>query len=161
MRTIKIISGAYGYHDANGRLRPKTIESEPFAVEDGEAARLVSGGIAKYADSVFVERLYDDTKTGSIAQSFAEADDGGIDDVEIDDDLENDDSNEQDVKIVSRRPDYHTDCTPARLREIAKSVGVKFPFGASKAKMIEMLDEAFDSLDAEGGSVKLTPALPE
>lgn len=46
MTTIRIISGNYGLH-VSGRVVRKSKESEPFEVEDREAERLVSLGVAE------------------------------------------------------------------------------------------------------------------
>ena len=46
MTTVKVISGIYGLH-ISGRLTPKTKEDEPFEVDDREAERLVSLGVAE------------------------------------------------------------------------------------------------------------------
>lgn len=46
MTTIRIISGSYGLH-VSGRVVRKSKESEPFEVEDREAERLVSLGVAE------------------------------------------------------------------------------------------------------------------
>lgn len=43
---IKIISGIYG-HNKNGCIIPTNSQSEPFEVDDTEAARLISLGVAK------------------------------------------------------------------------------------------------------------------
>lgn len=46
MTTIRIISGNYGLH-VSGRVVRKNKESEPFEVEEREAERLVSLGVAE------------------------------------------------------------------------------------------------------------------
>lgn len=46
MLTVEIISGTYGYK-GKGRIIPKDRMSEPFELEDAEAKRLVSLGVAK------------------------------------------------------------------------------------------------------------------
>ncbi|MBR6873029.1 MAG: hypothetical protein IKN17_05945 [Ruminococcus sp.] len=46
MTTVRVISGIYGLH-IGGRLCPKNKESEPFEVDDREAERLVSLGVAE------------------------------------------------------------------------------------------------------------------
>ena len=46
MLTVKIISGTYGYK-VGKRLLPKDRTSEPFELEDAEAKRLVSLGVAE------------------------------------------------------------------------------------------------------------------
>lgn len=46
MLTVKIISGTYGCK-IKGRIVPKDLTSEPFELEDAEAKRLVSLGVAE------------------------------------------------------------------------------------------------------------------
>ena len=46
MLTVKIISGTYGCK-IKGRIVPKDRTSEPFSLDDAEAKRLVSLGVAK------------------------------------------------------------------------------------------------------------------
>lgn len=46
MLTVKIISGTYGCK-IKGRIVPKDFTSEPFELEDAEAKRLVSLGVAE------------------------------------------------------------------------------------------------------------------
>ncbi len=49
MRIVKIIAGIYGYRE-NGRVVPKTRQSKPFPLDDFEAERLVSIGVAEIID---------------------------------------------------------------------------------------------------------------
>ena len=67
MRTIKIISGTYGYHE-NGRIVIKDGKSEPFAVQDEKAIRLVKNGIA-----VFCEEIEADAAANEPVEKNAEA----------------------------------------------------------------------------------------
>lgn len=51
MKTIKIISGIYGYRPAGSKvIEPKRAGDPAFQVEDAEAARLVSLKVAAYVD---------------------------------------------------------------------------------------------------------------
>lgn len=50
MLTVKIISGTYG-HRQGKRIVPKDRTSEPFELEDCEAERLVSIGVAKIVNT--------------------------------------------------------------------------------------------------------------
>lgn len=47
MKKVKITGGTYGYHNSFGRLEPKNRKSEPFTLDDAEAERLVSLGVAE------------------------------------------------------------------------------------------------------------------
>lgn len=49
MRTVRIIFGTYGYHDGYS-IDAKTRNSEPFELDDAEAERIVSLGVAEYTD---------------------------------------------------------------------------------------------------------------
>lgn len=60
MKTVKIIYGTYGYH-SNGRVKPIRPGSEPIEVQDDEADRLVSLGVAEYVNDISNnENLNDD-----------------------------------------------------------------------------------------------------
>lgn len=43
---VKIVCGTYGYRDKSGVLTPKDIKSEPFELDNREAARLIDAGVA-------------------------------------------------------------------------------------------------------------------
>lgn len=43
---VKIVCGTYGYRDKSGVLMPKDIKSEPFELDNREAARLIDAGVA-------------------------------------------------------------------------------------------------------------------
>ena len=53
MKKIRITNGTYGYRPNGGLVvEPKNSDSVPFEVEDAEAARLVSLGVAAIVDEV-------------------------------------------------------------------------------------------------------------
>lgn len=52
MKQIKIINGTYGFRPEPHVVEPKTADDAPFLVEDAEAARLVSLGVAAIVDEV-------------------------------------------------------------------------------------------------------------
>lgn len=52
MKKIKIINGTYGFRPEPHVIEPKTADDAPFLVEDAEADRLVSLGVAAIVDEV-------------------------------------------------------------------------------------------------------------
>jgi hypothetical protein len=121
MRTIKIISGVFGYHKPNSRaVTPKKKSDPPFEVEDNLSARLVSSGIAEYVDS---EQL-----TVNSEQSGTGGEQG-----------------------ADTKPVYSIEQTAKELKVLLDKLGISYPIGISKEKLVEMLDEYYaeDSAESE------------
>ena len=141
---IKIISGIYG-HNVNGSVKPKRASDEPFEVEDTEAARLISLGVAKAVDPVDVEAVQSSDNTSG------EADD--VEEQEADEEETDEESSES--ADEESRPNYSEETDIQELREIAKAYGVSFSPNIGKTKLIQKLDEFFeadsDSLDLAAG----------
>lgn len=121
MRSVRIISGAYGQHVGN-RIVVRDIRSEPFEVDDAEADRIVSLGIA-----VFVEVDADSSGHTNMPDSTDDSSDDNAAHFEND-----------------SRPAYTIDTPVSELRGIAKACGITFAVGTNKAQMIKALDEYFD-----------------
>ena len=125
MRTVKIIQGTYGYRE-NGVLDPKDRFSAPFPLEDAEAERIVSLGVAEYADNGVA------TGAGSVAE-----DEPG------EHSPEETDAQESEFDALEK-PEYSTESTVADLRKIAKENGVSLKVGMTKEDMVAALDAHFD-----------------
>lgn len=138
MKTIRIISGAYGL-DNDGFIKAKTKNDLPFAVDCKEADRLVALGIAE-----IVEKAADapvkagaDHKSDSLSvddTSGAESEQGGDSGGDTGSELDGD------VDI----PEYDPNMNVNELRAIAKSVGISFKVGTTKEEMVEELDKYFE-----------------
>lgn len=113
MTTVRVISGIYGLH-IGGRLCPKNKESEPFEVEDREAERLVSLGVAEIVS--VKEEPEEETVTPEEEAEIPEE--------------------EPDEDMASK--------SMKELREIAKEKGVKMKVGMSKDELVEALSDAPD-----------------
>jgi len=75
MRKIRIIQGTYGYRkNGKGMVEAKTRTSPPFELDEKEAARLVSAGVAKFVDEVTADDDYsgDDIPTADDLPEDAE-----------------------------------------------------------------------------------------
>lgn len=130
MTRIRIIGTTYGYHNASGRIEPKTSKDAPFQVEDAEAERLVSLG---YAEIV----------TGAVATPAIEA--------KADEAGENTPKNESPAEAsetlnipYTEKPEYSEATKAEQLREIGRNVGITFRVGISKKKMVEELNAFFE-----------------
>ncbi len=137
MKTIRIISGAYGF-DNDGFIKAKTKNDPPFAVDCKEADRLVALGVAE-----IVERAADAPVKAGIAlnpDSFSTDDEGGAES-EQGGDSEGDTDDE--LGDASDIPEYNLDMNVNDLRAIAKDVGISFKVGTTKEEMVEELDKYF------------------
>ncbi|MDE7193796.1 MAG: hypothetical protein K2O14_07470 [Oscillospiraceae bacterium] len=138
MKTIRIISGAYGL-DNDGFIKAKTKNDPPFAVDCKEADRLVALGIAE-----IVEKAADapvkagvDHKPDSFSvddTSGAESEQGG----------DSGDNTEDELGDAVDIPEYNLDMNVNELRAIAKDVGISFKVGTTKEEMVEELDKYFE-----------------
>ena len=73
MRTVKIISGGYGYRAGEKKsVELKDSRSAPFELNDTEAARIVALGIAEYAE-IEVATPVPDTKAETTGVNTTEA----------------------------------------------------------------------------------------
>ena len=141
MKKVKITGGTYGYHNSFGRLEPKNRKSEPFTLDDAEAERLVALGVAEIIAEEVATPEFAGEK-GFPGKSLSENEEG-----------------EKNGKIpCAERPKYGENTKASELREIGKSVGVKFSVGTTKEDMIAKLDEYFDACFSD--SIDLTAEEP-
>lgn len=148
MKTIRIISGAYGL-EIDGFIKAKTKNDLPFAVDCKEADRLIALGVAEIA-----EKTADAPVRAEVApkpDNFPTDDTGGAKS-EQDGDSESDTDDE--LGEYADIPEYNPDMNVNELRAIAKNVGISFKVGTTKEEMVEELDKYFGenggfSLDAE------------
>ena len=140
MKKIKIIGTTYGYHNKYGRLEPKDEKSEPFLLDDKEADRLVSEGLAEIvAEDVAMPEI--DEEHTDASENTTEAE-NRAEDAEIA-------QRGEDEIPYTERPEYDENTKVNDLREIAKNVGIKFSVGMKKEDMIAQLDEFFDEYFSE------------
>lgn len=134
MKKVKIIGTTYGHHN-NGRIEPKDEKSAPFMLDDAEAERLVSLGVAE----IIEERV-------ATSKNDEDAEDKGEnipEDENRDEDAE-DALVDEKAPAYTERPKYDGSTKVTELREIGKNIGITFPVGTTKEKMIEQLDAYFD-----------------
>ncbi len=126
---IKIKSGIYG-HIINGRVRAKTAQDEPFEVEEAEALRLVSLGIACCVN---------DTPVATPAEGKIN-EGAGRNKPESGDVPETTDSGESDE---GEKGTYDSNSSVQHLWEIAKANGIPLKVGMTKDEMLDVLDAFF------------------
>lgn len=145
MKKVRIIAGTYGYHNARGRLEPKDRKSDPFFLDDTEADRLVSLGIAEIiAVGVATPKFDDETASTSENTSEAEGRKKGE---------ESASGNTASGMLYAERPIYDGNTKASELREVGKNVGIKFSVGTTKEKMIAALDDYFDAYLSDSPSL--------
>lgn len=68
MRTVKIVSGGYGYRAGEKKsVELKDGRSAPFELDDAEAARIIALGIAEYAETEVATPVPDkETETAGV-----------------------------------------------------------------------------------------------
>ena len=132
MKKVKITGTTYGYRTPDGKLEPKDRSSEPFMLDDTEANRLVSLGVA-----VVVEEGKGMYKT--------------------DNKPEKGNTLPVNEKTGEEVEEYSKNMSMTELKEIAKTVGIPFKFGMSKKDLIKALEEheaaSISSINAEDAIV--------
>ena len=110
---IRIIKGVYGYMTEIGSVKPKTADDEPFELTHEQEARLVGLGVAEYVTP------------GPIGFDEQPPDLPDLPDL---------------PEGVEGVPEYSVDMKADELREIAKTMGLTFKVGTTKAEMVEAMD---------------------
>ncbi len=171
MKIIKIINTVYGHRPAGSKyIQPKRAGDPPFEVEDGEAERLVSMGVAVYVDAEPVatpvsgdegQGTGEDVpkgENGTGGQENAEGagdPDGSEDsgDTEVEDGeadgLDDEDSDSEE------KPEYSLDMKFDDLRDLMKTCGLTYKVGMTKVDIVKMLDEYY------GNGAEDNEALPD
>ena len=121
MRKVKIISGGYGVR-TNGRNK-LCLPGKIIEVENAEAERLVSLGVAAYENNA-VATAREEAQGKQVQESNPEE--------------EAPSSEEKHVK-------YTIKTKADELREIGKKCGITFKVGTTKEEMVEALDEYFSN----------------
>ncbi|MDR1158352.1 MAG: hypothetical protein LBK75_08655 [Oscillospiraceae bacterium] len=131
MKRIKIINGVYGHRLAGTKaVDPKQAGDPPFEVDDGEAERLVSLGVAAYVPAAPVATSQEgESDAGATTDPPDES--GGTEGTE------------------DPPPDYSADMSAEALRDLMSEYGLPVKAGMSKANMVAALDEYFADVDAE------------
>lgn len=107
---IKITKGVYGYMTEIGSVKPKTADDEPFELTAEQEARLVGLGVAEYVTP------------GPIGFDEQPPDLPDLPD------------------LPENVLEYSVDMKADELREIAKTMGLTFKVGTTKAEMVEAMD---------------------
>ena len=132
MKIIKIISGTYGYQ-SGGRIIPKSRKDEAFEIDDKEAERLVSMGVAEFVTGVVATapgETFDNIQTSNTVFEenvvIGENESGAFD--------------EEKLRTM----------TNAELKELAGSMGVDISKAKNKNALIAaILNDAMPTLTAE------------
>ena len=140
MKTIKIISGIYGYRPAGSKvIEPKRAGDPAFQVEDAEAARLVSLKVAAYVD---VANEFIPTGVATAPEQFK-------DNKPSDNITDENSSSKSETEALKGIPSYNADMKSTELREIMSDYGISYKVGMSKADMVAALDEYFKEESGE------------
>lgn len=121
---IKIIKGNYGYNNGVS-VRVKTPTDVPFSVDDKEAERLISEGIAV--------KVSEDGNAPDILNET-----GGT--------AEQSENINSDTPSDNGAPSYDESMQKATLQAIAKEYGLEISEKASKAEIVTALDEYFSDM---------------
>ncbi len=137
MAFVRIISGSYGLK-TGGIVRARTRRDPPFELNDREAERLISLGVAEITGSTLKTPVSTEKAGNNVISPTAPEIppvapvSAVVEDVE---DIPEDDEGEI--------PEYG-DSTPVNeLKNIAKEYGVPLKSGASKDQIIKALDDYF------------------
>ena len=145
MKLIKLIQGAYGYR-APGSLVTElvTTKSDPFEVDDKEAKRLISLGVAQYAEIAVAtpQKEVIDPATGENTPPEGEGENGQ-------------------KKPDQTKPEYGDFMTVAELKAYADEQGIEYEDRTTKAKLIEAIDTFYQAAVDDGEQPPvLTPQDP-
>ena len=116
---IKIICGAFGLRLPNGVIKRKTAQDGPFELAPDVEARLVARGVAVYADDAPVG-MADEMPQGGMPEPEADLLPPGV-------------------------PAYRYDMTRAQLAQLLEDAEIGYPASATKADMIAMLDDYYNT----------------
>ncbi len=138
---IKIINGTYGYKAPGSKhIDPKSAGDPPFEVDDAKAKRLVDRGVAAYVITTPVEeKPIKAVATGDKGENRTGT---GVNTPE-----ENDGKNG--AEDAGEKPAYNVDMKADELKELMKKYGLSYKVGMTKAEMVAVLDELFDSNNEE------------
>ncbi len=143
MKLIKIINGTYGYRPAKSKfVEPKQAGDPPFDVEDGEAERLVSLGVAAYVRDTTIENKPEKpVATPPNGRNGTETD---ITPLNQNDGSEG--AGDEQEKVA-----YSVDMKASELRDMMEKFGLVYKVGMTKADMVAALDEYFSGEEVEDG----------
>lgn len=143
---IKIIKGNYGFPNG-ASVKLKTPKDKPFEVDDEEALRLEKLGIAeivkKFSDKL-PEVVDDNSESGDTSEGDGDSEVGDTPEGDGDSEDDTSEGEEEDSDI----PKYSAKNTIAELQAIAEEFGIDVPPRASKAQILEILDEFFGAVSS-------------
>lgn len=138
MKTIRIVSGVFGYQ-VEGRIKPVKAGDSPVTVKAEVAERLVKHGFAIYVPD----------------NGVATDPDGGKSNAEVntppaENKPPNGENNADGENISPVKPEYDMDTHFDVLKAILKDCEIPFRVGMSKEEIIEILDEYFNDEGEDG-----------
>lgn len=125
---IRIISGNYGLQ-VGASIKVKTPADKPFEVNEQEALRLQKLGVAEICEKGF------EGKVENNIEGDPEDDPEGL--------REHD---PEDNSPLEEIPTYSADNTNAELQALAEKYDIDVPSHATKAQLLELLDNYFSEL---------------
>ena len=158
---IKIIKGNYGYNDGVS-VKVKTPADPPFHVSEDEALRLEGLGVAEIVESKRSKQdkepdipPYDSGDDGEPEENSENEGEDDFADLDDEDDSEDPGEDLSDDDSEDDTPEYSEENTKAELQAIASEWGIEIPGNASKAQILEILDDYF------GNAPELSAKEPE
>lgn len=137
MIKIKIVKGVYG-HRANGSVVPKNKNSEPFEVTEAKAKELVEAGIAVLANELKSEAEKPIKYSESLAPVCNIVDKSKLEPLQEENNTKTDNDNNKE----SNMPVYSQENTQKELLSLARNLGFDGKDSATKAQLIDFLDQA-------------------
>lgn len=160
MIKIRIISGAYGLRTRSGTVDLKRAGDAPFEVEEAEAKRLVSRGVAAYDEATEDDVVGGDpskeTGAGGVATGI-----GAGDGKEMGVNPSEEENGAEGAENAQKRPEYTIDTGMEELRELLKGCGLTYKFGMSKVDIVASLDAYYADCDDEDGEAPPTLGVEE
>jgi hypothetical protein len=149
MKRIKIINGTFGHRPAGSkRLDPKGVNDPPFEIDDDKAERLVSLGVAEYADAAPKEKpspAAKDKRANAVATRSRGGKPG-----KASVSPPKTKPGAQSAADAPEKPAYDADTKIDELRALMREHGLPYRVGMTKAEMAAALDEIFS--DAGNGA---------
>ncbi len=138
MKTIRIVSGVFGYQ-SEGRITPVKAGDPPVVVKAEVAERLVKQGFALYVGDNAV------ATNAEGGQGLG----GGKDPLNENEPPKGTNDYMEQIE-PPQKPEYNADMKMDELKLILEECEIPFRFGMSKADIVDILDEYFGEED-DGG----------
>jgi hypothetical protein len=156
VKNIKIINGTYGYRAPGVRaVEPKRPGDPPFPLADDKAERLVSLGVAEYADAPEGGKPAKPPKNGRVKAVATRSEGGKTGKAGVP--PSGAETGAQSAGGGEGKPAYDADTKIDELRALMRECGLPYRVGMTKAEMVAALDEFFSEAGGDGGDDETPP----